>query len=161
MLMLPLRNFGRGRAFETPGMLPARERGTCEMASSSTNPVRKLLRVLTAHRPMEHETSLFLLVSFIDFLMTYWMLQHGRSDPENSGIRFGESNAVARWFLHGWGIRGLLYFKVAVCLFIVLATQAIYSRRPGAARFILWLGIVVTSSVVIYSAVLYFRHTVV
>src|SRR5262245_31864504 len=91
------------------------------------NPV---LRVLTSHRPMEHETSLFLLVSFLDFLMTWWMLSH--RDPE-SRLGFGESNAIANWFLAGWGLRGLLYFKVAICLFVVLATQVIYQRRPSTA----------------------------
>lgn len=115
------------------------------------NPV---FRVLTAHRPMEHEVALFFLVSFLDFFMTYWMIY-----PRESGPRFGESNAIANWFLSGWGFRGLLYFKIGICLFIVLATQAIHSRRPRVAKGILWLGIAVTSLTVVYSGALYFRHT--
>jgi hypothetical protein len=105
---------------------------------------------------MEHETALFLLVSFLDFLMTYWMLQH--RDHE-SQLGFGESNVIANWFLTGWGLRGLLYFKVAICLFVVLAAQVIYQRRPNTAKAILWLGVAVTSLTVIYSGALYVRHT--
>ncbi|QDT55988.1 hypothetical protein Pan44_40370 [Caulifigura coniformis] len=117
------------------------------------NPVRSIYRLLTSHRPMEHETSLFLLVSFLDFLMTYWMIY-----PREHGPRFGESNAVANWFLSGWGIRGLLYFKVGICVFIVLSTQVIFLRRPQVARGILWLGIAVTALTVVYSGALYIRH---
>jgi hypothetical protein len=120
---------------------------------ATKNPV---LRVLTFQHPMERETSLFLLVSLLDFVMTWWMLNH--RDPD-SPLRFGESNAVARWFLHGWGYHGLLYFKVAICLFIVLSTQVIHLRRPNTAKAILWLGIAVTSLTVIYSVALYLRHT--
>ena len=110
---------------------------------ATKNPV---LRVLTFQHPMERETSLFLLVSLLDFVMTWWMLNH--RDPEGR-IGFGESNAIANWFLAGWGPRGLLYFKVGICLFIVLATQVIHLRRPNTAKAILWLGIAVTSLTVV------------
>src|SRR5688500_217720 len=59
---------------------------------------RSVLQHLTSHPPMEQETSLFLVVSLLDFLMTYWMLL-----PRESGPRFGESNAIANWFYAGWG----------------------------------------------------------
>jgi hypothetical protein len=124
------------------------------MKHATRNTFAQIGRHFTRHLPMEHETALFLLVSFLDFMMTYWVLY-----PRESGPQFGETNAVARWFLHGWGVKGLLGFKVAICLFIVLATQAIYMRRPNAALFVLWLGIGVTSVTVIYSAALFVRHT--
>jgi len=125
--------------------------GGMSKRKTSRNPV---LRSLTSHRPMEHETSLFLLVSLLDFFMTYWLIY-----PRDGGPRFGESNAIANWFLAGWGFRGLLYFKLAICLFVVLSAQIIHSRRPNTAKAILWLGIVVTSLTVIYSGALYVRHT--
>ena len=124
-----------------------------DMSKRKTSP-KHVLRFLTSHPPMEHETSLFLVVSLLDFLMTYWMIS-----PRESGPRFGESNAIANWFLNGWGYHGLLYFKVALCVFIVLATQTIHLRRPTTARAVLWLGIVVTSLTVVYSVALYLRHT--
>jgi hypothetical protein len=119
-----------------------------------TNPV---LRALTFQHPMDRETSLFLFVSLLDFVMTLWMLNH--RDPEGR-IGFGESNAIANWFLAGWGPRGLLYFKVGMCLFIVLSTQVIHLKRPNTAKAILWLGVAVTSLTVIYSGALYVRHTI-
>jgi hypothetical protein len=125
--------------------------GMSKRKTSRGNPV---LQTLTSQRPMEHETSLFLLVSVLDFFMTYWLIY-----PREEGPRFGESNAIANWFLAGWGFRGLLYFKLAICLFVVLAAQTIYHRRPNTAKAILWLGIVVTALTVIYSGALYVRHT--
>jgi hypothetical protein len=103
---------------------------------------------------MEHETSLFLLVSLLDFFMTYWLIYPREGQPV-----FGESNAIANWFLAGWGFRGLLYFKLAICLFVVLSAQVIHVKRPTTAKAILWLGIAVTSLTVIYSGALYVRHT--
>jgi len=135
-------------------MAERRETAIIGRMSKRKTPTNPVLRSLTAHRPMEHETSLFLLVSFLDFLMTYWVLF-----PRESGPRFGESNAIANWFLEGWGMRGLLAFKVALCVFVVLATQAIFHRRPRTAKAVLWLGVVVTSVTVIYSGALYLRHT--
>lgn len=123
------------------------------MAPPSRKISSELTRFFTRHRPMEHETALFLLVSFLDYLMTYWMIY-----PRESGPRFTESNQVANWFLAGWGERGLLAFKVAICLFIVLATQTIHGRRPKVAQAVLWLGIAVTSFTVVYSAALYAKH---
>lgn len=116
-----------------------------------------MVRLLTEHRPMEHETSLFLLVSFLDFLLTWWMLSQRLTEDLEKPVFF-ESNGVASYFLNRWGLHGMLYFKVVVCLFIVLSTQAIHTKRPRTAQFVLWLGICVTSLTVAYSAALYFRH---
>jgi hypothetical protein len=160
MLML-IRGSSTGWRSKSRVMEPAVEPGAAcgeivrHLQPSSKRPVNPLGRLLTDHRPMEHETSLYLLVSFLDFLLTWWMLEHRSED----GPRFGESNAVAQYFLSGWGLRGMLYFKVAICLFVVLATQTIHVRRPKTARYVLWLGIVVTSLTVAYSSALYVRHT--
>jgi hypothetical protein len=133
-------------------MLNSSTRSISPMAQRrrSSNPI---IRLFFDHRPMEHETSLFLLVSVLDFLMTWYMLRH-----QAEGFRFGESNAVARYFLHHWGLNGMLYFKLGMCLFIVLLTQIIHLRKPMTALGILWLGIVATSVTVIYSVSLYLRH---
>jgi hypothetical protein len=125
-----------------------------QMPEHSQNSMKRLWKALTARRPMEHETSLFLLVSFLDYLMTYWMLHH----RGEQGLRFAESNAVANWFLAGWGIRGLLYFKVAMSLLVVLLSQVIHTRRPIVARWILGLGTAVTGATVVYSVALYLQH---
>src|SRR5688572_17817721 len=86
----------------------ANEQRAAIIGVMSDSPRRKImanpvLRMLTARRPMEHEVALFFLVSFLDFFMTYWMIY-----PREGGPRFGEWNAIANWFLSGWGFRGLL-----------------------------------------------------
>jgi hypothetical protein len=114
-----------------------------------------LLRFIFKRRPFEHETSLYLLVSVLDFLMTFWMLNHRGEGP----LRFVESNRVASYFLDRWGTQGLFSFKIAAIVFVLLLTIIIGERRPGAARFVLWLGILATGFTVVYSVALYLKHT--
>jgi len=114
-----------------------------------------LLHFFVKRRPFEHETSLYLLVSVLDFLMTFWMLRH-RGDGR---LRFVESNRVASFFLDRWGVQGLFAFKIASIVTVLLLTVIIADKRPAAARFVLWLGILVTAFTVIYSVALYVRHT--
>jgi hypothetical protein len=114
-----------------------------------------LLHFFFKRRPLEHETSLYILVSVLDFYMTWWMLQRG----EAAGFRFVESNPAARFFDEQWGSRGLFGFKIAAVVVVLLATLLIADRRPAAARAILWIGILVTGFVVAYSFALYARHT--
>jgi hypothetical protein len=110
---------------------------------------------LVRKRELEHETSLFLLVSLLDFFMTYWMLMH----QGDGSLSFAESNPFARYFLDRWGFRGLLYFKIVAVLVVVLITIIVAERKIHMARAILWLGILGTAAVVIYSFRLYMQHT--
>jgi hypothetical protein len=130
-----------------------REAAIVKRRSSLTD--NAVLRFFFKHRPFEHETTLYLLASFLDFVMTYWMLHH-RGEGR---LRFVESNRVASYFLDRWGIEGLFAFKIAAIVFVLLLTIIIGERRPGAARLVLWIGILVTAFTVIYSVVLYARHT--
>ncbi|MBX3443085.1 MAG: hypothetical protein KF774_11825 [Planctomyces sp.] len=111
------------------------------------------LAFLLKRRPFEHEISLFLLASLLDFFMTYWMLSHRPGE-----MRFIESNPAARYFLDHWGVKGLLGFKLAAVLVVVLSTALIAERRPAWARAILWLGIAGTALVVLYSFSMFLRH---
>lgn len=122
---------------------------------SSGTPLGSLVHFFFKRRPFEHETSLYILVSVLDFYMTWWMLNRG----EAQGFRFVESNPVARFFDARWGSHGLFGFKIAAVVVVLLATILIADRRPAAARALLWTGILVTGSVVAYSFALYARHT--
>ncbi len=108
------------------------------------------------HKPrvLERETSFYILVSALDFFMTYLLLS--RQD-----IRFVESNAIARFFLHHWGIRGMIYFKFALVAFVCLITQYIAQTHLKVARNILILAIVVVGGVVVYSLKLYLHGNVI
>ena len=99
--------------------------------------------------PFEHETSMFLLVSVFDVLMTWMMLRSGR---------FYESNPVARYFLNHWGMKGMIYFKFSVVAFVCVLTQFIATRRPLLTERILKFATVVVACVVVYSLVLFVRH---
>lgn len=102
--------------------------------------------------PLETETSWFVLVSALDFFVTYILLRH----PE---IHFVESNPVAVYFLNHWGIKGLLAFKAAVVMFVVALCQIIARHNEGLARRVLFIGTAIVSVVVVYSVYLHQTHT--
>jgi hypothetical protein len=122
--------------------------------SPNNSPLTSLREFFSKRRPHEHETALFLLVSMLDFFMTYWMLINRPA----AWVQFVESNPAARYFLDSWGVKGLLSFKMAAVLVVILATVLIAERRPLTARVVLWLGVAVTSGTVLYSFLLYTRH---
>lgn len=96
--------------------------------------------------PYETETSLFILVSVLDLLMTSVLLYTGKAR---------ESNPVANYFLAHWGIKGLVAFKFAMVAFICVLAQVIALRRPETARWLLIFATVVVGAVVVYSVRLY------
>lgn len=106
--------------------------------------------------PLELETSLFVLASALDFLMT-WLLLNYQGGGEH--IEFVESNFVARYFLYSWGFNGLIGFKVASVSLVAVICQVIARRRFEVARRLLQFATVAAMVVVVYSVVLLFRHT--
>lgn len=104
--------------------------------------------------PLEHETALFVLVNVLDFATTYYMLMH----RDTGDVSFFESNPVARYFLHHWGVRGLLWFKMAVVAFVCVIAQIVATRKITTARLLLVTGTIVVSIVVVYSLRLFLHH---
>jgi hypothetical protein len=105
-------------------------------------------RVLTGQLPLEQETGLFVVVSVLDIVMTYnLMANHG----------FGESNPLARYFIHHWGAKGMIYFKMAMTAFVCLLSQVIARVNVDRGRFVLRIGTLIVAGVVIYSLVLVLR----
>ena len=104
--------------------------------------------------PLETETTIFILVNVLDFAMTWWMLLHREMGLGN----FYESNPVARYFLDHWGVKGLLLFKMAVVAFVCVIAQIVATKREASARFLLVVGALVVSAVVIYSLKLFLAH---
>ena len=95
-----------------------------------------------------YETTLFVVVSVIDILMTHRLIRTGR---------FRESNPVAKFFYDHWDMSGMIIFKMTMVAVVVVLTQAIALRSPGRANFVLRLAICVVSVVVIYSLLLLLR----
>lgn len=115
-----------------------------------TSTVSQLIkRLLRGDLPLERETTAFILVSALDIFMTWMLLYSGR---------FRESNPIADYFIGGWGIKGMVYFKMAVTAFVCVTAQIIALKKPAYAEFVLKLGTLIVAAVVIYSFVLYVRH---
>ena len=95
------------------------------------------------HRlPLESETAFFILVNVLDFFITYrllWTTTHV------------EANPIARYFLEGWGIKGMLYFKLAMVLCVCVIAQIVATSRPNVARWLLIGLSCVVGAVVVYS----------
>ena len=104
--------------------------------------------------PLESETTIFILVNVLDFAMTWWMLMHREMGMGD----FYESNPVARYFLDHWGVKGLLMFKMAVVAFVCVIAQIVATKREASGRFLLVVGTLVVSAVVIYSLKLFLGH---
>ncbi|HUG19304.1 MAG TPA: DUF5658 family protein [Planctomycetaceae bacterium] len=111
-------------------------------------------RLFKGHLPLEKETTAFILVSVLDIFMTYVML---RSGPLPGGGIIVESNPVAAYFIHHWGSRGMIYFKMAMTAFVCVISQIVALKKPGHAEFILKIGILIVGGVVIYSLVMFIR----
>jgi hypothetical protein len=103
--------------------------------------------------PLETEMSWFILANLLDFVVTYRMIGYGGP----SGVRFGESNPIALYFMNHWGLKGLLGLKLAVVLFVCAVAQLAYRRRPDLARFLLILGTIVVTAIVLYSVRMFFQ----
>lgn len=125
------------------------------MRESPRDPLSQLFGwVFQRKLPLETETSIFILVNVLDFAMTWWMLMHREMGLGN----FYESNPVARYFLNHWGVKGLIYFKMAVVAFVCVIAQIVATRREASARFLLLVGTAVVGAVVIYSLRLFLQH---
>jgi hypothetical protein len=98
--------------------------------------------------PLEAETTRFIFVSVLDFVLTYLLIRQ-------SG--FTEGNPIARYFLYGWGVRGMLYFKMAMVAFIAVLVQIIAAYRPETAHRLMNLATLVVTGVVLYSTTLLLR----
>lgn len=104
--------------------------------------------------PLESETTTFILANVLDFITTYWMLMHREMGVGN----FYESNPIARYFLDHWGVKGLLMFKMAVVAFVCVIAQIVATKREASGRFLLIVGSLVVTAVVIYSWKLFLMH---
>ena len=90
----------------------------------------------------------FLLMNALDCALTYIMLMYPRYDYEPFGV---ESNAIARFFLDRWGIKGLFGFKLASAVFVCAIAYIIAFKNADTARRLLGLGTLIILAVVLYS----------
>ena len=118
----------------------------------------RLRKIVGGELPLETETCRFVLISLLDLFMTFLLLYFSNRGMMRNVVV--ESNPVARFFISGWGTTGLVWFKIAMVTLIVLAAQAIASRRPAVAQLVLNGAILFVGSVVVYSAFLLVQNRV-
>lgn len=92
---------------------------------------------------LESETSWFVLLNLCDVIATFALLRR------NS--HYFESNPIARWFYEGWGFRGMVWFKMAMVLFVVAVAQFVAKQNEPLARLLLVFGSIAVGSVFVYS----------
>lgn len=103
----------------------------------------------------ETEISWFVLVGALDVFMTYIILRFSHDGQTRHTLV--ESNPVAAWVLHRWGMRGMVIFKFIMIAVVVTIAEVVGQVRPVVARLLLLGGTLVVGSVVVYSLLLLLR----
>lgn len=97
----------------------------------------------------ETEASWFGFAGALDTFLT-WILLHLSARGLSRGV-FSESNPIARWVLHQWGMRGMVIFKILMVVLVIAIAEVVGRRHPLVARLLLWGGTLVVTLVVIRS----------
>ena len=88
--------------------------------------------------------------------MTYVILRYSAEGRTQNVLI--EGNPIARWVLHGWGIRGMVIFKFAMIALVAAIAETVGRTRPNVGRNLLIFGTLVVGGVVIYSLRLLLQH---
>ncbi len=93
--------------------------------------------------PLEDEMAWYVLLNLGDIVATWALLRR------NSG--FVESNPIARWFYHGWGFTGMVWFKLSMVAVVVTIAQVVARKNEPLARTLLVFGCIAVGCVFFYS----------
>ena len=107
--------------------------------------------------PLQGETMFFIFVSAMDLLITLMLLWFS-AEGSLERVRVVESNAIAKYMLAHWGLKGMVVFKLGVVSFVIFISQWIARKRLKTARWLLNFGTLLTGVVVFYSLFLLRRH---
>jgi hypothetical protein len=119
--------------------------------------VRTFYLALRQRFPLENETATYIVVSAMDVLLTYYLLNYNSA---NGQFRFVESNPIPQYFLGSWGdFAALVYFKFALVALVAVICQFIARTKIEVARRVLNFASIVVTGVVVYSVVLMVQHT--
>ncbi len=62
-----------------------------------------------------------------------------------------EGNPIAAWFVEGWGLKGMVWFKAGMMGVVLGACHFVLPHRSQVARTIMRLGVLAAFAVVAYS----------
>lgn len=102
-------------------------------------------QVFIGKMPFKFEMICFIVVSTLDLILTYFLLQK---------YAIFESNPLARFFIDHWGLKGMVTYKFSLVAFIMIIVQMIAKIKQQTALSVLRFGIAVQTAVVIYSVYL-------
>jgi hypothetical protein len=128
-----------------------------ESLSQARSPVVRLWKGLHHPLSLQRESALFLVVSVLDVVMTYSLLQdmHGLGER----VTFYESNPVARYFLERWDVAGVVFFKFAMVAIVeIISHVMVMLGRLNLGRRLLEFGTLAVLFTVFYSLLLLFAH---
>ena len=86
----------------------------------------------------------FIFVSSLDIILTWVILRKG-------GV---EVNPIAELVIDSWGLPGAIGFKFALMLFVIISCEIVGRTRDALARKLIILGILISSSPVVWSLTL-------
>ena len=101
----------------------------------------RIKRTLSEKRPLQTETSWFILVNVLDIVMTNILLRNGAM----------EANPIANHILIHWGFSGMIAFKLLSVVFVCLISQFVATKSMEKARALLIIGTLIVGCVVLYS----------
>lgn len=94
------------------------------------------------------ETWFYVALSGLDIFLTYQLLVR---------LDHVEANPLARYFIEGWGLKGMVWFKLGMTAFVLTLVHATLQKKEAYARTIVRLGTAAVGAVDCYSIWLLLR----
>jgi len=94
------------------------------------------------------ETWIYVALSGLDIFLTYQLLVR---------LDHVEANPLARYFIEGWGLKGMVWFKLGMTAFVLTLVNALLQKKEDYARTVVRLGTAAVAAVDCYSIWLLLR----
>ena len=94
------------------------------------------------------ETWIYAALSGLDIVLTYRLLAR---------LDHVEANPLARYFIEGWGLKGMVWFKLVMTAFVLTLLHALLQKKEVYARTGVRLGMAAVGAVNCYSIWLLMR----
>lgn len=107
--------------------------------------------LFTGQLPLQNQTTIFILINCLDIFMTHRLLFKVEGAVE--------TNPIADFFIEKFDFNGAIGFKLLVVTVVCVIAQIVAIKKVKTAKFLLNAGSCIVGVVVVYSFLLYLRHT--